>query len=200
MTHPSPVASSFHHMSSTSSETPYLYKWTNICPPLCHLSLTKLSSLEETMMQPCPPCSKAHQITSPSIIRDGKSPPPNTPFNGLLETPTVQWMDPDNALFKYQVPTTPPLPVPPVPQNADVWSLGDTVCKDLEPLLNHTDLWEKALGSAIAGACHLAMQALKTSLQKALRILPLCQVPIEGTSLWDQTTMLNLPLAVDMLL
>ena len=90
------------------SETPHLYKWTNICPPLRHLSPTKLSSLEETMMQPCPSCSSPHQITSPSIIRDGKSPPPNTPFNGLPETPTVQWMDLDNALFKYPAPAMPP--------------------------------------------------------------------------------------------
>ena len=170
-------------MSSTTSETPHLYKWTNICPPLHHLSLTKLSFLEEMIIQLCPPYSKAHQITSPSIIRDGKLPPPNTPFDGLPETPTVQWMDPDDALFKYQVPATPPLPVPLVLQNADVWSLGDTVCKDLEPLLNHTDLWERALRSAIARAHHLAIQALKTSLWEALRILPLCQVPMEETGL-----------------
>ena len=187
-------------MSSIPSETPCLYKWTNIRPPLCRLSPTKLSSLEEMMTQPCPPCSKAHQITSPSIIRDGKLPPLNTPFNGLPETPTVQWMDLDNAPFKYQVPAMPPQPAPPVLRSADVWTLGDTVCKDLEPLLNHMDLWERALGSAIAGACHLAMQALKTSLWEALRILPLCQVPTEGTGPWDQTTMLNPPLAVDMLL
>ena len=109
-------------------------------------------------------------------------------------------MDPDDAPFKYQVPATPPLPAPPVLQNADIWSLGDTVRKDLEPLLNHTDLWGRALGSAIAGARHLAMQALKTSLQEALRMLPLCQVPMEGTGPWDWTTMLNPPLAVDMLL
>ena len=44
------------------------------------------------------------------------------------------------------------------------------------------------------------MQAQKISLQEALRILPLCQVPEEGTGLWDRTTMLNPPLAVDMLL
>ena len=187
-------------MSSIPSETPHLYKWTNICPPLRRLSPTKPSSLEETMMQPCPPCSKAYLITSPSIIRDGKWPPLNTPFDGLLEIPTVQWMDPDNAPFKYQAPVTPPLPAPLVPQNADAWSLGDTVCKDLEPLLNHMDHWERALGSAIAGACHLAMQALKTSPWEAMRILPLCQVPTEGTGPWDRTTMLNLPLAVDMLL
>ena len=136
-------------------------------------------------MQPCSPCSKAHQITSPSIIRDGKLPPPNTPFDGLLETPTVQWMDPDDALFKYPAAEMPPLPAPPVPQNANIWSLEYTVCKDLKPLLNHTDLWERALGSAIAGACYLAMQALKTSLWEALRILPLCQVLTEGTGLWD---------------
>ena len=109
-------------------------------------------------------------------------------------------MDPDNAPFKYQAPALPPLPAPPVLQNANVWSLGDTVCKDLEPLLNHTDLWERVLGSAIAGACYLAMQALKTSPWEAIRILPLCQVPMEGTGLWDWTTMLNPPLAVDMLL
>ena len=95
-------------MSSILSETPCLYKWTNICPPLCCLSPTKPSSLEETMMPAYPPCSRAHQITSPSIIRDGKLPPLNIPFDGLPETPTVQWTDPDNALFKYQVPVTPP--------------------------------------------------------------------------------------------
>ena len=168
-------------MSSIPSETPCLYKWTNICSPFHRQSLTKLSSLEETMMQPCPPCSRAHQITSPSIIRDGKLPPLNTPFDGSLETPTVQWMDLDNAPFKYLAPAMPPLPAPPVPWNADAWSLGDTVHKDLEPLLNHTDLWERALRSAIARACHLAMQALKTSPWEALRMLPLCQVPMEGT-------------------
>ena len=63
-----------------------------------------------------------------------------------------------------------------------------------------TDPWERALGSAIAGACHLAMQAQKISLQEALRRLPLCQVLEEGTGPWDQTTMLNPPLVVDMLL
>ena len=94
----------------------------------------------------------------------------------------------------------PPQPASPVLQSADDWKLGDTVRKDLEPLLNHTDPWERALGSAIAGARHLAMQAQKISLQEALRILPLCQVPMEGTGPWDQTTMLNPPLAVDMLL
>ena len=151
-------------------------------------------------MQPCPPCSSPCQITFPSIIRDGKLPPPNTPFNGLPETPTVQWTDPDNALFKYLVPATPPRPASPVLRSADVWTLEDTVCKDLEPLLNHTDHLERALRSVIAGACLLAMQALKTSLQEAQRILPLCQVPEEGTGLWDQTTMLKPPLAVDMLL
>ena len=52
---------------------------------------------------------------------------------------------------------TPPLPAPPALRNADIWSLGDTVRKDLEPLLNHMDHWERALGSAIAGARHLAM-------------------------------------------
>ena len=168
--------------------------------PLCRLSPTKPSSWEETMMQPCPPCSKAHQTTSPSIIKDGKSPPPNTPFDGLPETPTVRWMDPDDAPFKYPAPTTPPPPASPVLQSADDWKLGDIVCKDLEPLLNHTDPWERALGSAIAGACHLAMQAQKISPQEPSRILPLCQVPEEGTSLWDRTTMLNPPLAVDILL
>ena len=115
------------------------------------------------MMQPCPPHSKAHQITSPSIIKDGKSPPPNTPFDGLPETPTVQWMDPDDAPFKYPAHATPPPPASPVPQSADDWKLGDTVRKDLEPLLNHTDPWERALRSAIAGARHLAMQAQKIS-------------------------------------
>ena len=98
------------------------------------------------------------------------------------------------------MPATPPPPAQPVLQNADTWSLGDTVCKDLEPLLNHTDLLERALGSAIAVAHHLAMQALKTSLREAMRILPLCQVLTEGTGPWDWTTMINLPLAVDMLL
>ena len=152
------------------------------------------------MTQPCPPRSKAHPITSPSIIRDGKSPPPNTPFDGSPETPTVQWTDPDDAPFKYPAHATPPPPVSPVPQSADDWKLGDTVRKDLEPLLNHTDPWERTLGSAIAGARHLAMQAQKISPQEALRILPLCQVPEEGTGPWDRTTMLNPPLAVDMLL
>ena len=47
---------------------------------------------------------------------------------------------------------------------------------------------------------NLAMQAQKISPQEALRILSLCQVPEEGTGPWDRTTMLNLPLAVDMLL
>ena len=152
------------------------------------------------MMQPCPPRSKAHQITSPSIIKDGKSPPLNTPFDGSLETPTVQWTDPDDAPFKYLAHATPPPPASPVLQSADDWKLGDTVRKDLEPLLNHTDPWKRALGSVIAGARHLAMQAQKISLQEALRILPLCQVPEEGTGPWDRTTMLNPPLAVDMLL
>ena len=94
----------------------------------------------------------------------------------------------------------PPQPASPVLQSADAWTLEDTVHKDLEPLLSHTDPWERALGSVIAGACLLAMQALKTSPQEVQRILPLCQVPKEGTGLWDQTTMLNPPLAVDMLL
>ena len=151
-------------------------------------------------MQPCPPCSSPYQITSPSIIRDGKLPPLNTPFNGLPETLTVQWMDPDKSPFKYLAPIMPPQPASSVLQSADTWKLDNTVCKNLEPLLNHTDPWERALRSAIAGACLLAMQALKTSLQEVEAILPLYQVPEEGTGLWDQTTMLNPPLAVDMLL
>ena len=93
----------------------------------------------------------------PFYYRDGKSPPLNTPFDGSPETPTVRWTDPDDAPFKYPAHATPPPPVSPVPQSADDWKLGDTVCKDLEPLLNHTDPWERALRSVIAGARHLAM-------------------------------------------
>ena len=56
--------------------------------PCCQF-LTKLSSLEETMTQLCPSHSSPCQITSPIIIRDGKLPSLNTPFDGLPETPTV---------------------------------------------------------------------------------------------------------------
>ena len=109
-------------------------------------------------------------------------------------------MDLDNAPFKYPACATPPQPASPVSQNADTWTLEDTVHKDLEPLLNYMNPWERALGSVIAGAHLLAMQALKTSPQEAWRILPLCQVPEEGYGLWDWTTVLKPPLAVDMLL
>ena len=152
------------------------------------------------MTLPCPSLPNHRLTISLSITKDRKLPPPNMPFDGLLETPTVQWMDLEESQSKYPAPATPPQPASPVPQSVDAWTLEGTVHKDLGPLLNYTDPWERALGSAIAGAHLLAMQALKTSPQEAQRILPLCQIPEEGTGPWDWTTMLKPPLAVDMLL
>ena len=187
-------------MSSIPSETPRLYQWTSICPAPRRQSPTKLSSLKETMTQPCLHPISRRQTTSRIITKDGRSPPPPTPFNGSPETPTAQWMDPTESPSQFLAPVHPLPPASPPPQSADSWKLGDTVRTGIEEMLISPNLTEQQLANAIAHTRLRAMQAQRISLKGAEAILPLCQVPEKGTGPWDKEALLLPHLLIDKML